>query len=84
MSAKDRHLQTQEKLQTNGDPNRPKDSKFRLIPQDQKVKRHSLKEKESVPAGLPGAALQTGAAAHPFCIAHPPQGDRGLEGTDFG
>lgn len=83
MAAKDQHTQTREKLQTNGDTNSPKDSNFHLIPLDQKVKRRSQKEKKSAQAGLPGAASQTRAAAQPFCIAHPPQGDRGLEGADF-
>lgn len=38
MAAKDRHTQTQEKLQTNGDTNGPKDSSVHLLPLDQKVK----------------------------------------------
>lgn len=64
MAAKDRHTQTQEELQTNGDTNSPGDSNNHPVPLDQKVK-DSQKE-ESAQAGLPGAALQTGATAYPF------------------
>lgn len=81
MAAKVRHTQTQEELHTNGDTNSPKASNGHLIPLDQKVKdtARKKKKKESAPAptGLPGAALRTGVAAHP------PQGDRGQEGTDL-
>lgn len=76
MAAKDRHTQTQEKLQTNGDTHRPKASNGHRIPLDQKVK-DTARKRESAQTGLPGAALQAGIAAHP------PQGDRGQEGTDL-
>lgn len=72
MAAKNQLIQTQEKLQTNGDTASPTDSDFHLISLDQKVKRHSL-EKKKQSARLDrlsflGLLLQTGAAAHPLVL----------------
>lgn len=46
MAAKDRHTETQEELQTNGDTNSPKASNGHLIPLDQKVKDTARKKKK--------------------------------------